>query len=215
MESNIVGEQQKRLEEEKKDKIDGSINHFDRLNLLPSTNLMYVKHAFLNKLSMEANEKLTMFSIEDMNTTIKGYLALSNREKSEKYIKNLEAYNQKKIDAAKIMYAQKLAAKKHSAQYHYYVTKSQIEWLIEVGKTKYSINYEVDFSNVDNETFIQLLRNIYDSLSRKKQDYLINGNSDEKFVSSLKEVIDNLKDIIDTCKVDKFKKETSLIKKIY
>ena len=209
MESNIVGEQQKRLEEDKKNKIDGSINHFDRLNLLPSTNLMYVKYAFLNKLSMEANEKLTMFSIEDMDVTIKGYLALSNKEKSEKYIKNLEAYNQKKIDAAKIMYAQKLAAKRYSAQYHYCITRSQIEWLIEVGNTKYSINYEVDLSNADNEAFLQLLRNIYDSLSRKKQDYLLNGNSNEKFVSSLKEVIDNLKDIIDT-----FKKDTALIKKI-
>lgn len=209
MESNIVDEEQKRLEEAKKDKIDGSINHFDRLNLLPSTNLMYVKYAFLNKLSMEANEKLTMFSIEDMDVTIKGYLALSNKEKSEKYIKNLEAYNQKKIDVAKIMYAQKLAAKRHSAQYHYCITRSQIEWLIEVGKTKYSINYEVDLSNADNEAFLQLLRNIYDSLSRKKQDYLLNGNSDEKFVSSLKEVIDNLKDIIDT-----YKKDTALIKKI-
>ena len=209
MESNIVGEQQKRLEEDKKNKIDGSINHFDRLNLLPSTNLMYVKYAFLNKLSMEANEKLTMFSIEDMDVTIKGYLALSNKEKSEKYIKNLEAYNQKKIDAAKIMYAQKLAAKRYSAQYHYCITRSQIEWLIEVGNTKYSINYEVDLSNADNEAFLQLLRNIYDSLSRKKQDYLLNGNSNEKFVSSLKEVIDNLKDIIDT-----FKKDIALIKKI-
>ena len=93
MESNIVDEQQKRLEEAKKDKIDGSINHFDRLNLLPSTNLMYVKYAFLNKLSMETNEKLTVFSLEDINTTIKGYLALSNKEKSEKYIKNLEINN--------------------------------------------------------------------------------------------------------------------------
>lgn len=209
MESNIVDEQQKRLEEAKKEKIDGSINHFDRLNLLPSTNLMYVKYAFLNKLSMEANEKLTMFSIEDMDVTIKGYLALSNKEESEKYIKNLETYNQKKIDAAKIMYAQKLAAKRNSDQYHYCITRSQIEWLIEVGNTKYSINYEVDLSNADNEAFLQLLRNIYDSLSRKKQDYLLNGNSDEKFVSSLKEVIDNLKDIIDT-----FKKDTALIKKI-
>lgn len=209
MESNIVDEEQKRLEEAKKEKIDGSINHFDRLNLLPSTNLMYVKYAFLNKLSMEANEKLTMFSIEDMDVTIKGYLALSNKEKSEKYIKNLETYNHKKIDAAKIMYAQKLAAKRHSDQYHYCITRSQIEWLIEVGNTKYSINYEVDLSNADNEAFLQLLRNIYDSLSRKKQDYLLNGNSDEKFVSSLKEVIDNLKDIIDT-----FKKDTALIKKI-
>ena len=80
MESNIVDEQQKRLEEVKKNKIYGSItNHFERLNLTPSTNLMYVKYAFLNKLSMEANEKLTLFSLWDMNTTIRGYLILSNK----------------------------------------------------------------------------------------------------------------------------------------
>ena len=209
MESNIVDEQQKRLEEAKKDKIDGSINHFDRLNLLPSTNLMYVKYAFLSKLSMEANEKLTVFSLEDMDTTIKGYLALSNKEKSEKYIKNLEAYNQKQIEAAKIMYAKKLAAKRHSVEYHYCITESQIEWLIEVGKIKYNINYEVDLSNADNEAFFQLLRNMYDSLSHKKQDYLINGNSNEELEGSLNEVINNLKEIIDT-----FKKDTALIKKI-
>ena len=209
MESNIVDEQQKRLEEAKKDKIDGSINHFDRLNLLPSTNLMYVKYAFLNKLSMETNEKLTVFSLEDINTTIKGYLALSNKEKSEKYIKNLEVYNQKQIEAAKVMYAKKLAAKRHSAEYHYCITESLIEWLIEVGKIKYNINYEVDLSNADNEAFFQLLRNMCDSLSRKKQDYLINGNSNEELEGSLNEVINNLKEIIDT-----FKKDTALIKKI-
>ena len=76
-------------------------------------------------------------------------------------------------------------------------------------KIKYNINYEVDLSNADNEAFFQLLRNMYDSLSRKKQDYLINGNSNEELEGSLNEVINNLKEIIDT-----FKKDTALIKKI-
>ena len=39
MESNIVDEEQKRLEEAKKDKIDGSINHFDRTGFFGIFNL--------------------------------------------------------------------------------------------------------------------------------------------------------------------------------
>ena len=91
MESNIVDEQQKRLEEAKKDKIDGSINHFDRLNLLPSTNLMYVKYAFLNKLSMETNEKLTVFSLEDMVILELVDYKLPTEESKEKAAKKADA----------------------------------------------------------------------------------------------------------------------------
>lgn len=216
MESNIVDEQQKRLEEVKKNKIYGSItNHFERLNLTPSTNLMYVKYAFLNKLSMEANEKLTLFSLWDMNTTIRGYLILSNKAISKKYIKKLKSYQKKQIKFSKAIYAQKTSTNPHLASYYPYITQSQIDWLIEkFNGIKYSINYDVDFSSTDNEVYEQLLRDIYTSLLRKQQECLINGNTDKKFKEALKTAIGDLKKIIDACKVDSYKKGASLIKKI-
>ncbi len=183
-------------------KRNGQIDFFNLFNLTPTTNLVYIKWGFVNKLSFEMKEALTLETIEELDSSVEAYLTLSNPKEASKYIKKLLLRHGAVIAKSQVMYDKKLNVGSYA-----YITNDYIKSLIEeYSKIRYHINYNIDLLPTDKQVYNQLLKDINATLMLKYQNYCSINGSDNLLTKSFQRLSKKIDDII-TIEISKSEKE--------